>query len=767
MAKRRKSRSASKKKAKSRGFWSYLFGSLLAGSLLLAVVVSVPAFFWIDYKLQTKFDTPLWDIPVHIYSQSYELYPGLPATLPKLQYRLENLGFRRTAGNVQTGQYRMENSVLDLATRAFTFWDGSQNSRAVRVNFSSGRIASLTDLHSGKPVSVLRLNPKLLGSISQIQHEDRYLVRLQDMPKLLLETLIAVEDKNFVNHPGVDFKGILRSIVVNVKAGRIVQGGSTLTQQLIKNVFEADERTYRRKLTEIAMALVMEFRYEKTRILEAYCNEVFLGQDGKRAIHGFGLASQFYFGRPVSELAVHEVALLVGMIKAPSSYEPRHNPERATKRREVVLKIMKREGLISEALFQRLTKAPLGVIPVQRRAGKQYATFIDAVLRQLPEQLSSKDLASGDFAIFTTMDAYVQRVAERTLQAQLATLEIQKKLPTNSLEGAIIVVRPDTAEVVAMVGGRRSRVGAFNRVLDAKRPIGSLVKPIVYAAAFENGGHYTLGTIVNNRQFTYKASDGKEWTPRNYSKEYSRGVTVLDAVSNSINIPTARVGLDIGVPAVVDKLHDFIPNSNPPAYPALLLGAVEYSPAEIAQVYQGLVNFGFKVRLRTISAMLKNSQPMAVKSNTRSEEVISSSAAYLTLFAMQEVARSGTARSLNQHFSSALHIAGKTGTTNDYRDSWFAGSAGNYLAVVWVGRDDNQPVGLSGSTGALKVWTALMNELTLQPFNLGQLDSVVFINTDMSTGLRGGAGCSEIQSIPYIRGTEPRQLAPCANGSNK
>lgn len=766
MAGRKKSRSKKKRGSKARGFWSRLVRKLLLGSIVLTVIVGAVAFFWIDYTLKSKFDTDLWDIPVHIYSRSIELYPGLRITRDGMQKRLNGQGYRQTQGSLQTGRYKVGSSAIDLVTRPFTFWDGSQNSRLVRLAFSNGGIQSITDLKTGEPVSLVRLKPQLLGSMSQIQHEDRYLIRLQDAPRLLLETLVAVEDKKFTEHFGIDPKGILRSMIANIRAGRIVQGGSTLTQQLIKNVYGADERTYRRKLIEMAMAVVMDFRYDKRRILEAYCNEVFLGQDGRRAIHGFGLASQYFFGRPLSELTAPEIALLVGMIKAPSSYEPRRNPERAKSRRLVVLKVMLREGLIDSQLFEQSKAAPLGVIPKQRKARRQFATFMDAVLRQFSDTLKAEELANGNFAIFTTMDAEVQRAAEQALDTQLEKIEASRKLQKNSLEGAIIVVRPDTGEVLAMVGGRSAQVGSFNRVLDAQRPVGSLIKPIVYATAFEKKGKFTLGTVVSNRQFTHKSSDGKKWIPKNYTREYSSGVTLLEAISKSINIPTARVGLNIGVSSVTAKLKEFGTGFKGPPYPSLLLGATEFSPAEVVQFYQALANFGFKVNLRSISAIVKNDRQIPIGASSQSKEVVSSDAAYLTLYAMQEVVRSGTARGLNRIFNPSTGIAGKTGTTNDYRDSWFVGASGNYLAVVWVGRDDNKPTGLTGASGALKVWEAMMKQLTLQSFNLGSLDSIVFVETDLKSGLRGDAGCEKAQSIPYIRGTEPRKYAHCAGGRN-
>ena len=721
----------------------------------------VVGFFWIDNIVRDRFDRQLWEIPVHIYSRSFELYPGLTITRDRLESRLRGLGYRHASAVEGAGEFRLNSESIDLVTREFTFWDGPQKSRSVRVKLNGSTIGSITDRRSSQSIPVLRLKPHLIGSLSQIQHEDRYLVRLSDTPKLLLATLIAVEDRRFMKHHGVDLRAILRASWANLTAGRIVEGGSTLTQQLIKNVYGRDERTYRRKLLEVAMALVVEYRLHKHEILEAYSNEVFLGQDGKRAIHGFGLGSQYLFGRPVSELNVAEVAQLVGMIKAPSSYDPIRNPERAKQRRTVVLNIMRSDGLISNQEYQKFVNFSLDVIPEHKRKKRDFASFVDVVLDRLSEKVNSSDLTRGDFSVFTTMDIEVQRAAERALSTELSAIEKSHGIPDGTLQGGIVVVRPDDGELLAVAGGRNSYVGAFNRAIDIRRPIGSLVKPFIYMTAFMQGKKWTLSTLVSDKPVTFKLKDGQKWSPKNFDEEFQGEITVLDALAKSRNVPAVRVGMKVGVESVADNLNRLGANLKGPIYPSMLLGAVELSPLQVAQIYQTLANYGYKIGLKAISTMSVNSRELTSTSSLQATPAVPADPTYLTMFAMQEAVVRGTGRRLLNSFSADLKIAGKTGTTNDFRDSWFVGISGNLLAVVWVGRDDNKSTGLTGSSGALHVWASMMKQLNLQALNLSSVREIDYVDIDLNSGLIAATGCTNVRSIPFLRGTAPRKRANC------
>ena len=755
-----------KKKRRSKSLIRILLVRFTVWIVSIVLVGAVAGFFWIDYQIQERFGQQLWEIPVHIYSRSTEIYPGFPITGKQFQNRLRSLGYRKVSNPKTPGEYSRNKNTIDLVSREFQFWDGAQKSMSVRIKINNGTIGQITDRKNGASLSLLRLKPILIGSLSQLQHEDRKLVVLEDIPKLLLATLVAVEDRNFTRHHGVDLRAILRAAWTNLTAGRIKQGASTLTQQLIKNVYGRDELTYRRKILEVAMALVVEFRFEKHQILEAYCNEVFLGQDGKRAIHGFELGSEFLFGRPLSELNAAEIAQLVGMIKAPTSYNPLRNPERATKRRNVVLKVMRDDGLITPDTYSKYVNSPLELSTSRKRTRREFTAFVDVVLRQLSNKISARGLTEGDFSVFTTMDIEVQRAAENALSSELAAIERRHGIQSGTLEGAIVVLRPDDGEILAVVGGRNAYVGTFNRALDAYRPVGSLIKPVVYLSAFMKNSGWTLATLVSDKPYSYQAENGEVWSPKNYDKEYLGELTVLEALAKSRNTPTARVGMEIGVKTVARNLRRFGIDLKGPAYPSLLLGSVELSPMQVIQVYQGLANYGYLTGLRVISAVADNALEQSVKTELRAESVVPADSAYLAVFAMQEVVKNGTAKRILETLPSALNLAGKTGTTDDYRDSWFVGLSGNMLGVVWVGLDNNRSTGLTGSSGALAVWESMMRQLNIQPLELGPSRSIEFVEIDLHSGLRAGVNCRNSRRIPFVKGTAPKRVSDC-NGSDR
>ncbi|MDE0309937.1 MAG: penicillin-binding protein 1B [Acidiferrobacterales bacterium] len=750
-----------KRKLRFKGLLRSLLIRFTVWAVSLTAIGAVAGFLWIDHQVRERFDRQLWDIPVHIYSRATEIYPGLPISADQLERRLRNLGYRTVADPKQPGEFSKDQDTIDLVSREFQFWDGQRSSMSARISIDRDRIAAITDRKTGSSISLIRLKPVLIGSLSQLQHEDRSLQKLEEMPRLLLTTLVAVEDRNFTQHRGVDLQAILRAAWVNLTAGRIVQGGSTLTQQLIKNIYGRDERTYQRKLLEIAMAVVMEFRLEKHQILEAYCNEVFLGQDGKRAIHGFGLGSQFLFGRPLSELNAAEIAQLVGMIKAPSAYNPLRNPQRAQERRDLVLNIMSRDGLISQDTFTKHVNKPLDLATSKNRVRREFASFSDVVLRQLSGKISAEGFTEGDFSVFTTMDIEVQRAAEKSLAEELTAIERQRGIPSGTLEGAVVVIRPDDGEVLAIAGGRTGYVGTFNRAIDAHRPIGSLIKPIVYLSAFMEESKWTLGSLVADERFSYRTENGQLWSPQNYDEEFLGDITILEALAKSRNIPAVRVGTEIGVDSVAGSLSRLGIEIKGPVYPSMLLGTLELSPMQVVQMYQALANYGYLTGLRAISTIADNSGNKSIQTQLRARSAIPAEQAYLALFAMQEAVSNGTGRRLLESFPAALALAGKTGTTDDYRDSWFVGISGNMLGAVWVGRDDNRPVGLTGANGALVIWSSMMKHLNLQPLEPGVSESIEFVDIDPRTGYRAGAGCSDGKRIPFLNGTAPNRVSNC------
>ncbi len=508
------------------------------------------------------------------------------------------------------------------------------------------------------------------------------------------------------------------------------------------------------------MAVLLELHYEKTDLLEAYLNEVHLGQDGSRAIHGFGLASHFYFGQPLTELRAPELALLVALVRGPSYYNPRRHPERARARRNRVLDELAAQGTVMASAVERWRQAPLGVAKGPPGAPSPYPAFMDLVRRQLQRDYHEEDLTSEGLQIFTTLNPRAQRIAENEFKQQLDSLERSRGLPAGTLEGAVVTTSTEDGEVLAVVGGRDTRLAGFNRALDAVRPIGSLIKPAVYLTALASG-QYTLATRLDDLPLRVGSRNGRVWEPQNYDNQSHGTVPLHVALARSYNLATARLGMSLGVPDVIDTLHRLGVERNVPPYPAVLLGAVALSPLEVSQMYQTLAAGGFRTPLRAIRDVFTADGTPLKRYPLAVEQVISPSAAFLLTRALQEVVRSGTAMGLARYISEELAPAGKTGTTDGLRDSWFAGFTGNYLAVVWIGRDDNRPAQFTGAQGALTVWGTIMQQLGAEPLHPIQPPDILYAWVD-EHGRRASAECVGADYLPFARDTVPIEPSPCA-----
>ncbi|WP_432823520.1 penicillin-binding protein 1B, partial [Trichloromonas sp.] len=573
--------------------------------------------------------------------------------------------------------------------------------------------------------------------------------------------LLQVEDRKFYSHAGIRPTAILRAALANLRAGKTVQGGSTLTQQLVKNFYLSAERTLRRKFTEMVMAVLLEVHYSKEEILETYLNEVYLGQDGNRAIHGFGLACSHYFDKPLERIGVSDAALLVGMLKGPSQYSPRTQPKRALGRRNLVLAQMAETGSLTEEQLRSAQAAPLGVVSRAPRGTSPYPAFLQLVHRQLQRDYRDEDLRSEGLQIFTTLDPRVQRAAEAALSRRLARLEKARNMKADTLQGALLVTGTQDAEVQAVVGGRDPRFEGFNRALDALRPIGSLVKPLVYLTALQQPQRYTLATRLDDSPLVVKQAGTTDWTPKNYDKVFHGEVSLRSALINSYNVSTARLGLALGIPRVMETLRRLGIDRELPGYASSMLGANALSPFEVTQVYQTLASGGFRTPLSAIREVLSATGEPLQRYPLKVEQESEAAPVYLLTHVMQDVVREGTARVLAEFLSPELAIAGKTGTTDDYRDSWFAGFTGDRLAVVWVGRDDNEPTGLSGAAGALGVWGEMMVGLDPEPLMLPEPENIERVWIDSVSGLRSEEGCRDAMELPFIVGSAPTEFVPC------
>jgi penicillin-binding protein 1B len=732
---------------------------------VLLLLVSLIGVLVLGHRVTKQFEGRRWTLPARVYAQPVELYVGQSLSAQRFVEELDRLGYLAQAKPERPGTYRRKGDRVDLYLRAFRFSDGPQDAVALRIGFAGGAIASLTTAKGGD-VPVIRLDPLLIGSIFPIHGEDRIVVAPDDVPPLLPEALKAVEDRKFDEHHGVNPLAILRALFVNVRAGQVEQGGSTLTQQLVKSYFLDSRRTLGRKAEEAVMAVILESRFEKADIMNAYINEIYLGQDGKRAIHGFGLASQFYFGKPLRELGLPEIALMVAIVRGPSYYDPRRHPERALERRNLVLRILAEQAVITEEQALSAAKKPLGVAEAGRKGAVFYPAFLDLVRRQLREDYEESDLTEAGLTVFSTLDPLLQEKAEAALASELERQDKSTRKAAHGLEGVVVVTTPQTGEVSAVIGGRRASFDGFNRALDAKRPIGSLAKPMVYLAALETG-KFNASTIVHDRAVEIKLPNGDLWKPANFDKQIRGDMPAVRALTQSLNLPTVNLGLEIGLPRVARTFVQLGLAEKPKEYPSMLLGATNLSPFDVAQMYNTLANGGFRSPLRAVRAVMAESGELLKAPELEVSEAAPADAVYILDRMLVEVMNRGTGRPARNSLPASLVVAGKTGTSNDYRDSWFAGFSGSHLVVVWMGHDDNSQTGLTGTTGALATWSKLMSSITTSSFEPLMPESLEDRWIDYYSGRETSPYCSgSAVSLPFRLGTPLAASEDCPPGAD-
>ncbi len=754
MKKRRKSSRARRRRAQHRGsFVSRFFSRKWLIFWWFPLFVLSVTTVYLDFVVRAKFDGKKWALPARVYASPMELYVGLPLRADDLARELKALGYQFVSGEPeQAGQVQRVGNHFELITRGFLYWDQRDVSQYVGLTITSDQVVELKN-RSGEDRLIARLEPQEIGGIYPRHQEDRLLVRLEDVPALLGESLIAVEDKRFRDHFGISIRGIARAMWANVRAGEFVQGGSTLTQQLVKNFYLTQERSLWRKAREAPMAILLELHYSKKEILETYINEVYLGQSGRQGVHGFALASQHYFRQPLAELQPHQIALLVGLVKGASYYNPWRNPERALERRNVVLGVMATEGLISEEALARWQREPLDVATQQGRSAN-YPAFLQLVKQQLQRDYRDEDLRSEGLRVFTTLSPTVQAATETAMAEKLNELESRYRLESESLQAAAVVSAVGSGEILAVVGGRDARFAGFNRALDARRPIGSLVKPAVYLSALQAERGYTLASVVDDSEITIPLGGDRFWQPQNFSRQSHGPVTLLEAFAESYNQATARLGMSMGVETTRDTLLA-LGAETVPDVPAILLGAVDMSPLEVNTLYQTIASDGVYTPARAIRAVLTaEGQPLqryALESSVR----FSAETMHLLHFAMQTTMRMGTGRSAYGTLPKDWQAAGKTGTSDEQRDSWFAGFGQDHLAVVWVGRDDNGPTPLTGATGAMQIWAELITGFASRGLSMPPNEAIEYRWVDYQSGLKSKENCKNALLMPFIAGTAP------------
>ncbi|WP_054178407.1 bifunctional glycosyl transferase/transpeptidase [Trabulsiella odontotermitis] len=718
----RKGKGRGRKPRGKRG-WFWL---LVKICIVLAVLVAIYGVY-LDQKIRSRIDGKVWQLPAAVYGRMVNLEPDMPVSKNEMVRLLTATQYRQVTAMTRPGEFTVQANSIEMIRRPFDFPDSKEGQVRARLTFEGDHLSTITNIDNNRQFGFFRLDPRLITMLSSPNGEQRLFVPRSGFPDLLVDTLLATEDRHFYEHDGISLYSIGRAVLANLTAGRTVQGASTLTQQLVKNLFLSSERSYWRKANEAYMALIMDARYSKDRILELYMNEVYLGQSGDNEIRGFPLASLYYFGRPVEELSLDQQALLVGMVKGASIYNPWRNPKLALERRNLVLRLLQQQNVIDQELYDMLSARPLGVQPRGGVISPQPA-FMQMVRQELQAKLGDKVKDLSGVKIFTTFDPVAQDAAEKAATDGIPELKKQRKL--SDLETAMVVVDRFSGEVRAMVGGAEPQFAGYNRAMQARRSIGSLAKPATYLTALSQPNLYRLNTWIADAPVSIRLSNGQTWSPQNDDHRYSGQVMLVDALTRSMNVPTVNLGMALGLPAVTDTwLKLGAPKDQLNAVPAMLLGALNLTPIEVAQAFQTIASGGNRASLSALRSVIAEDGTVLYQSYPQAERAVPAQAAYMTLWTMQQVVQRGTGRQLGAKYP-GLHLAGKTGTTNNNVDTWFAGIDGREVVITWVGRDNNQPTKLYGASGAMSIYQRYLANQSPIPLNLTPPEDIVDMGVD-------------------------------------
>ena len=720
-------------------------------SLIIFLIISIAYVSILDSKVVNKLDGVLWTVPAKVYARPLELAEGGKINVDVLKKELEVLSYEQTKGIPDTpGEFSQSQQSINIFIRGF----GSQEPGLYRLKIENDKIASIKR-KDGISIDLIQLEPLSIGGMFPSHLQDRILLNFSQVPKDLEEMILVVEDRNFYSHKGVSLRSIMRAFIKNTRALGIEEGGSTITQQLAKSLFFSPEQTIRRKIKEAIAALLIEIHYSKQEILLAYINDVFIAQSGRRAIHGFGLASQFFFGTDLKNLSLDQKALLVGMLKGPSLYSPINNPDRAKTRRDLVLSLIKNDSLITEQEYLDLKGKSLKVIPPSFKSLSKYPAFNDIVTLDLRKNFDDSDLRTKGLKIITNLDPVVQDYLEESIKDTKLKLKKRYGSQLNELEGAGIVIDSFSGEVIAAIGSTKPNNYGFNRAINAVRPIGSLVKPFIYLSALQHYTKYNLSTLLDDSKLSVSLPGGKLWEPNNFDKKFHSNVPLHVALSESYNVATTRLGIDLGYSVVQETFTKLGIKKKIPNYPSIFVGSFEMTPLEAIQAYQTIASEGFYSPLNSIRTVessedvLSLSYPYKVEQRFRPEPI------YLLKFVLKQTFISGTARGFSSRVIEKWKTGGKTGTSDDQRDSWFVGYAGNYLMVVWLGFDDNRKSPLTGRTGAFQVWKNFMSRLDPMAYEVRKPSRIRYEWVDAKDGLLSGERCKGSILIPFVEGTEP------------
>ena len=725
--------------------------------LIIVFVISLAVIAIIDSRVTNKLEGVLWTVPAKVYSRSLDLAEGLSINKSNLLRELKMLSYSEKKNPTKPGEYFYNKNKLNIFLRGYE----DQNSGLFEIFIRDGRVEEITN-QLGLSVDLVKLEPIAIGGMYPSHMEDRILVSWPQVPSILIDTILSVEDQTFFNHNGISLRSISRAFFTNVKAGDIEQGGSTITQQLAKNLFFSPEQTIKRKVMEAIAALLIEFHYSKEEILLAYINDVFLAQSGKRAVHGFGMGAQHFFGTSLMNLETDQIALLVGMLKGPSLYNPRRNPNNATNRRNLVLRILHRGGHISLSSLEEMKTRPLRVIKPSFRSETRYPAFHDLVRLELRENYQDSELRTQGLRIQTNLDPVLQESLESSIKKTKLELVNKYGNKLNELEGAAIAVDIISGEIKAVVGSSSPSEFGFNRSINAIRPIGSLVKPFIYLTALNKYDKYTLTTILDDSKLSFE-SGGEIWEPDNFDKKYHGKIPLHVALWQSYNIASARLGMELGYDSVQETFSKLGISKTIERYPSLFIGSFEMSPFDAIQSYQVIAADGFYSPLRSIRDIqdlrgeIDLSYPYKIEQRIRPEPL------HLLKFAMKQTFISGTARGYPRKKIESWQAGGKTGTSDDQRDSWFVGFAGDILVLVWLGFDDNRPTPLTGRSGALEVWKNFIDDIQPTAVQGNNFSRIKYVWVDKKDGLLSGEKCKNSLLVPFINGTEPNTIPAVRN----
>ena len=731
--------------------WRIFWLSFIAGLVFIGGY-----FLYVDRIVTDTFEGRRWSIPAEVFAQPTSLYKELSISPLELVSELERLGYQSSNDLTTKGKYRYQAKKIDIHLRDFAFIEGFREGVTVSAYFDQGKVLNLTN-REGKEIALVDLEPAKIGTIFPSHGEDRIILTPQEVPNILTEGLIAIEDREFLTHPGFSFAGIARAAFANLRAGETRQGGSTLTQQLVKSYYLSNEQTLIRKLREVAMAIVLELRFSKADLLTAYTNEIFLGQSGSRAIHGFGLGAQYYFNQPLAELETHQLATLISIIRGPSYYNPFRSPDRVISRRNRILDTFYKDGIINKAAHAEAISSPLEVTRGTSRGASYYPAFMDQVRSELKEFYPKDALSSEGMRIFTTLNPTIQEKVQLAVSETLSSIEKERSIELDTLEAAGIVTQSQTGEILAMIAGRDANTHGFNRAISTKRSIGSVIKPVTILTALKAG--MDLTDYVGDKEITLQSESGQVWSPKNFDGKTNGVVPLYLALNRSLNLAMVNLGVTLGLEEV-QKQFELLTGRKPRnQFPSFLLGAEPMSPIEVSELYSNFASGGFNLKPKAVIGVLDSAGAPLSHHSIVLKQTINPVISNTLNRSLELTMRRGTGR-----FSSFAKsgVAGKTGTTNDNRDSWFAGFDDNKLAVFWVGRDDNKSTGLSGASGALKLWDASLRRIGNSPLSIPTDET--FVDIEYSTGKMARPTCADTVEIPVTDMTKLSTKPGCSLG---